>query len=256
MLKGANLGAAALFQARLYEANMQYAQIGSAQIQSSDLRNATMDGARIYGVMWRSDFTGASMCGADMCYTFFTESTMISVNFTEANLKYGVFADCDLTNAVFCGEVLAYADLQRAELSGADINHAILTESLLSGAKNVPDIPYACRKTGSFIAYKAVTHGNIAKLEIPADARRVSATGKICRCDKAKALQILNQNGKDAGVREAESIYHPGFCYEVGEIISVPDFDEDRWHECSEGIHFFIEFDDAAKYAAEHMPFR
>ena len=34
----------------------------------------------------------------------------------------------------------------------------------------------------------------------------------------------------------------------VGETVSVSDFDENRWNECSTGIHFFITRDEAVRY--------
>lgn len=36
--------------------------------------------------------------------------------------------------------------------------------------------------------------------------------------------------------------------YEVGKTVSVDDFDENRWHECSTGIHFFITREEAVRY--------
>ena len=42
--------------------------------------------------------------------------------------------------------------------------------------------------------------------------------------------------------------YDKSFIYKVGEIVSVDNFDEDRWNECSAGIHFFTSFQEAAEY--------
>ena len=38
------------------------------------------------------------------------------------------------------------------------------------------------------------------------------------------------------------------FTYEVGKTYEVNDFDDNRWNECSTGIHFFITRDEAVKY--------
>ena len=38
------------------------------------------------------------------------------------------------------------------------------------------------------------------------------------------------------------------FIYKVGEIVEVKDFDENRWEECSTGIHFFLTRDEAVRY--------
>ena len=36
--------------------------------------------------------------------------------------------------------------------------------------------------------------------------------------------------------------------YRVGEIVEVDNFDEDRFNECSTGIHFFIARESAVAY--------
>ena len=36
--------------------------------------------------------------------------------------------------------------------------------------------------------------------------------------------------------------------YKVGEMVYPDSFDEDRWNECSHGIHFFINKQDAINY--------
>ena len=99
-------------------------------------------------------------------------------------------------------------DGERADLYGAD----------LYGAKDVK-CPIACPEKGSFTAFKKA-RGYIVELYIPEDARRYSATSRKCRCDKAK----------------------------VGKYVTEPNFNENRWDECSEGIHFFITRQEAVDY--------
>ena len=36
--------------------------------------------------------------------------------------------------------------------------------------------------------------------------------------------------------------------YRVGEVVYPDSFDEDRWIECSRGIHFFVNKKDAIDY--------
>ena len=125
----------------------------------------------------------------------------------------------------------------RADLRGAD----------LSGAINIPFIPMACPETGSFTAYKKAS-GRIVKLLIPENARRSSATGRKCRCDKALVMEIQNMDGTKADVDHVSSDYDEGFVYTVGETVCEPDFYEDRFEECAEGIHFFINRQEAIEY--------
>ena len=153
----------------------------------------------------------------------------------------------NLSRANLSGADLSRANLSGADLSGADLYGADLYRADLSGAENVPFIPYACPDFGMFIGFKKA-HGHIVVLEIPEDARRLSATGRKCRCDKAKVLQIQNSDGAESGLTEIASDYSSEFIYRVGEVVSVPDFNENRWNECSQGIHFFINRQEAVDY--------
>lgn len=44
------------------------------------------------------------------------------------------------------------------------------------------------------------------------------------------------------------SFYDHFFRYHVGKEVSVPNFDENRWHECAPGIHFFMTEEEAVSY--------
>lgn len=88
----------------------------------------------------------------------------------------------------------------------------------------------------------------IVKLEIPEDAKRLSATSRKCRCNKAKVLGIYDYERNLLEDKEVASDRDKDFIYRVGEIVEVENFDEDRWNECSTGIHFFINFEEAVRY--------
>lgn len=88
----------------------------------------------------------------------------------------------------------------------------------------------------------------IVKLMIPEDAKRSSATSRKCRCDKAKVLSITKIDGSAYEENNVASDRDPEFIYEIGKEVSVPDFDENRWNECSTGIHFFITRDEAVNW--------
>ena len=80
------------------------------------------------------------------------------------------------------------------------------------------------------------------------DAKRSSAFGRKCRCDKALVLDIQKPNGKSANTSIAESEYDKDFKYEIGGIVQVTDFDDNRYNECTSGIHFFITREEAVSY--------
>ena len=153
----------------------------------------------------------------------------------------------NLYGANLSGATLSGADLYGANLYGANLSRADLSGANLSGAENVPFVPYACPDFGMFIGFKKAS-GYIVVLEIPEDARRLSSTGRKCRCDKAKVLGIEHLDGTKTDKTSVPSSYDSKFIYTVGEMVSVPEFDECRWNECSNGIHFFINRQEAVDY--------
>ena len=163
-------------------------------------------------------------------------------NLREANLSGAYLYQADLSGANLRGANLSGANLHEAYLHEADLRGADLRE-----AKNL-NFPIACPEEGSFIGFKKCQDGKIVKLKIPVDALRCSATGRKCRCSKAKVLSITNIDGTDANVGMAISKYDRNFIYKVGETIEVPNFNTDRWNECSTGIHFFITRQEAVDY--------
>ena len=167
-----------------------------------------------------------------------------------ANLRGADLYGADLYGADLYGANLYGADLYGADLRGANLRGADLRGADLRGAKNVPFVPTVCPDVGGFIAWKKVHGGLIVKLEIPADARRSSATGRKCRADKARVLAIENPDGSTAEATEAVSYHDHEFIYRVGETVEEPKFCTDRFNECAEGIHFFINRQEAVEYQA------
>ncbi len=197
-----------------------------------DMR-ANLSGANLRGANLRvADLSGANLSGADL---------------RVADLYGADLRVADLYGADLRGANLSGANLRGANLSGANLSGANLYGADLSGANNVPFIPYACPDFGMFIGFKKAS-GRIVVLEIPEDAKRLSATGRKCRCDKAKVLEIQKLSGEKADVDEVASDYDKSFVYRIGEEVSVPDFNENRWEECSTGIHFFINRQEAVDY--------
>ena len=152
--------------------------------------------------------------------------TQAQLNEILRNHKHWLMQDCE-----------GWEDM-RADLSGA----------YLSGAKNILYIPMACPDSGAFTAWKKAG-GKIVKLLIPEDARRSSATGRKCRCDKAVVIAIENLDGTATGIASVASNRDLNFIYTVGKTVSVLDFCEDRFQECAAGIHFFINRQEAVEYS-------
>lgn len=185
--------------------------------------------------------------------------TQAQLNEILRNHKHWLMRDCegwedmraDLSRADLTKADLTGANLTKADLSWAYLSRANLTGAYLSGAKNIPYIPMACPDSGAFIAWKKAGGkiGKIVKLLIPEDARRSSATGRKCRCDKAVVIAIENLDGTAPGIVSVASNRDRNFIYTVGKTVSVPDFCEDRFQDCAAGIHFFINRQEAVEYS-------
>ena len=140
------------------------------------------------------------------------------------------------------------AYLGGAYLGGAYLRGAYLRDADLRGAKDIPFIPFACPSDGAFIGWKKVGR-YVVKLQIPEDARRCSATTNKCRCDKALVLGIeCISKDKPLNLTEITNMKYAATTYKVGEMVYPDSFDEDRWNECSHGIHFFINKQEAIDY--------
>ena len=124
----------------------------------------------------------------------------------------------------------------------------------LSGAKNVPPYVFAVTNilpAGDLIVYKKADCGTrevILLLEIPAAAKRSNASGRKCRAEYA-VLRGVDGIGWEYDGSPVTSKYDRAFVYPaVGETITPDGFDDDRWNECSTGVHFFITRYEAEKY--------
>ena len=195
----------------------------------------------------RANLSYANLYGADL-----RDADLSGADLSSANLS-----GADLSSANLSGADLSYADLSGADLYGADLYGANLRCADLRCAGNLNTISWniftafymlQCPETGAFIGYKKASD-KIIMLEICADAKRSSATSRKCRCSKAKVLSITNLDGTACELTALASNFDSKFIYRVGEIVEVPDFCEDRWCECANGIHFFITRDEAVQYS-------
>ena len=196
-------------------ANLRDADLRGANLSNADLRGANLSNADLSD----ADLRCANLCDADLF---------------RANLRCANLSNADLSDA----------DLRCANLCDADLCEASIDQMMW----NIYTVfyPLQCPESGSYIGYKKAS-GLVVELEIPADARRSSATSRKCRASKAKVLSITDINGNPAG-GQVKSNYDPNFVYAIGETVEVTDFDDNRWNECSTGIHHFITRAEAVIY--------
>ena len=213
LLIGENLSGMNLSRANLTGANLASAILIGANLKDANLKNANL---------YRADLSWANLEGADL-----TNANLEDANLKDANLK-GAF-------------------LEGADLTEADITGAVLNAANLNGVQNIPYIPLYCPSEGAFTAWKKVEGKYLVKLQIPEDARRSSATTRKCRCDKAMVLDITSLDGEEHYDEVTNNRYNETI-YKVGEFVYPDSFDENRWDECSNGIHFFVNKQDAINY--------
>ena len=211
-------------------ADLRDADLRGANLCGANLRDANLRSANLYG----ADLRDANLCGANLCGANLCGADLRGANLCGANLR-----DADLRGANLCD-----ADLRGADLRGANLRGANLCGANLRDAKGCY---LSCPTEGSFIGWKKAS-GHIVKLRIPEDARRSSATGHKCRCDKAYVMEIQNMDGTKATEDTVRSDHDKNFVYTVGATVEVPDFDDNMWSECAPGIHFFIDRRAAVEY--------
>jgi hypothetical protein len=184
----------------------------------------------------KANLSYANLNSADLSY-----ANLSSANLSWANLNYATLNSADLSSAN-----LNYATLNSADLSSANLSWANLRWANLRYAKNIPAIIAAQLlvppEEGPFIGWKKCKDDVIVKLLIPRRAKRSSATSRKCRASEAIVLQVI---GAEIGL----SMHDCMTTYSKKAVVKPDSFDEDRWNECSNGIHFFITRAEAEAYA-------
>jgi hypothetical protein len=147
--------------------------------------------------------------------------------------------------ALKSGADLSGADLSGANLYGADLSGAKLYGADLSGAKNIPLL--AERQSsivpadGPLWGWKKCRDGVLVKVSVGDHAKRSNATGRKCRAEYVKVLEVI-------GAEIGESNYNAAVVYKVGETVKCDKWDDNRWNECSGGIHFLLTREEAEAY--------
>ena len=241
-LSYADLSYADLSYADLRGANLRFTSLRDANLSYADLWDANLRGANLNNVdLWEADLRGACLSGANLNYAILSHANLKGANLCSANLS-----NVDLRCANLSYTDLRFADLRNADLIGANLRNADLRNANLNEVSYNHQTSFfaiQCPEKGSFIGYKKADN-KIVELLITEDSKRSSATTRKCRCSKAKVLSITNIENTEE-FSEVASDYDEDFIYKVGEIVEVENFNNDRWNECSTGIHFFITRDEA-----------
>ena len=190
-----------------------------------------------------ADGARANLCGADL-----REANLRGANLREADLCGANLREANLRGANLCGADLREANLCEANLCGANLREANLCGANLREAKSIPFVPLVCPERGEFVGFKKIGE-YIVELLIPTNAKRCSATTRKCRASYAKVVSLTTLSGEPVKTNSVTNTgYSPNIVYKVGELVYPDAFDDDRWNECSHGIHFFINRQEAVEY--------
>ena len=232
----------------MHGANLHGANLSGSILRDVDLRDVDLSGSILRDVDLRDvDLCDVDLCGADLSGSILRDVDLRDSILRDVDLSGSILRDVDLRDVDLSYANLSYTNLSYTNLHGANLHGVDLRDADLRGAEEVPYVPMACPEEGDFIGWKRAGD-KIVKLHIPQDALRSSSTTRKCRCNKAEVIEIYNIDGTIADERIISSSYDSSFTYEVGKTVEVQDFDTNRWKECTRGIHFFINRQEAINY--------
>ena len=195
---------------------------------------ANLSGANLSGAdLSKADLSWANLSGANLSGAILSKTRLSMANLSGANLS----------GANLSGANLYMADLSRANLSGAYLSRTNLFEATLSSTKNIPTLLSAqltIVPQGTLLVYKKCIEG-IVTLKIPTHAKRSNATTRKCRAEYAVVINTPEH-------KPARSRFDIDFLYEEGKTVRADIWDDNRWNECSGGIHFFLTKEEAEAY--------
>src|SRR5208337_61040 len=240
ILYGANLRGAILYGANLSEVILSEGDLSGANLSKAILYGANLSGANLSGADFRrADLSSAILRGANLRGAIFSGADLSRADLYGANLS-----GADLSRADLYGANLSGADLSSADLRGANLSKANLRGSNLSGAKDIIYIlsqSSILPESGPIWGWKKCKDGVLVKLVVGNTAKRSHAAGRKCRAEHVKVLEVI---GAEVGI----SSYDNKTEYRVGQVVRCDKWDENRWTECSGGIHFFLTRIEAERY--------
>ena len=209
-------------------------KLGLAVKWGVETRAYLMDANLAGAYLWGADLGGANLMDANLAGAYLGGAYLMDAYLGGANLAGANLGGAYLGGANLGGATLGGANLMDANLAGAYLMDAKNAELAIARTRILPE--------GTLIGWKKLKDGVIAKMEIPADARRSHAFGRKCRAEFVRCLDVI---GADVGV----SMHDKTIQYRAGEIIKPHLFDENWQEECAGGIHFYITREEAEAHS-------
>ncbi len=219
------------------------------------------------------DFNDADLSSIVLSGCKFHGLTLHGINFQGCRLNEVSFRGASLHNCTFKHSFLNACTFRDASLDCCDMSSALIVRTDFIGARaeetsfsdayiakgnrfsasvmQSPGLRQICPATGAFDAWKIVYVERIPHLihlRVPENALRSSATSRRCRCSEAKVISIRNLCTHES-VNSVTNISYCPCVYTVGKIATPDHFNENRWDECSHGIHVLLTEREAIAYA-------
>lgn len=257
-MKGLNISGR---KCRIFDSDFSLGTVEQSIFDEVDFYNCDIEHTKFKAVSFKGSYfyrLVTELTEFDGCD--FTKAYMTDFTFDNCIFRQCDFTKCDAENVLFKSCIFYDCDFNEADLP------PFFYPECMVDCTNIPYMPMACPEEGEIIGYKIASserlrlsvpiwrniknHGLpnvLVTLKIPANAKRSSAGGRKCRCDKAEVIGLEHITSHE-NLSIAYSKYDLNFAYHIGDSISVPEFDENRWNECSTGIHFFINRKEALQH--------
>lgn len=220
-----------------------------------DCRGTTFCGATLQNV----DFVGCDLRGANLTYIE-AKNVDFSGRLGRTNFAFSKLINSSIFQYKHLDKDDNYIDVRGAQWKFGNNNIKIQPSSRMIMDEGADFFYTHCPQEGEFEGWKILYnyfHGFvIAHLMIPEDANRSSGCGTMCRCDKAKILDMYSLPARKSiecfdnypGAGSHQIVEH----YKSGGMFYATRWNTSRWHECTHAIHFFMSETEAIAYIKKH----
>ena len=202
------------------------------------------------GLFTDLDFSNANFNGADIRNSKFYNCNLSRASFYETRMEGTSMANCNASLARFMRAKMMCMHFMRVNFTHADFTHANLHEATLADC-DLSDITISYDTIGLQDAPEGelvgwgMKHNYLIKMIIPKTAKRSWATTRKLRAEYVIVESIIDtMGGRPVDTIDHYSDHRKGYSatvYTVGQTTMPDKWDDDRWNECSHGIHFFLD---------------
>lgn len=241
--------------------NFAYSTFTEVEFKNCNLNNSNFTGCNFYSINFsgsiinNSFFNGATFHDENDAFVdcqlndvIFSRSNFYKTLFLNSSLKNANFSCATMNGTIFQGKTDLSNICVYNATSGSkvifDYSNCIVSEYVLNHF-----YPLVCPEEGSFIAWKNLHNGTLAKLLIPEDAKRSSGEYRECRADKVIVVELFKMySGKR--MKCGYSIENKKQRYDLGSTVKAVSWDDNRFNSSTYGITFFMTKQEAEEFAS------